>query len=286
MPDRVDEFFAYARERESIRIRREQQGQKPPWTDDLVLQRYRFCNVFREDDATTRWFRLHVRGPMKDRHDVIFATMCFRMFNRAQTGQVLLEERLFTDWGARIRLPETRARLLALKPLVTGAYMMKTPANMNKLDGTIYIINQFWRDRCKLFTFFSASRHGSKSLQEAHAHLMQYEYIGSFHAYEFVTDLAHTWALEGAPDIYHWASPGPGAKRGIYRVFGEYTNDQDKQLKYMRHLLLCSAEHKYWPQNWRQWTMREVEHTLCEFDKYDRTKQGQGRPKQLFRSGQ
>ena len=31
------------------------------------------------------------------------------------------------------------------------------------------------------------------------------------------------------------------------------------------------------------WDMRTVEHTLCEFDKYERVRTGEGRPRQVFR---
>lgn len=29
--------------------------------------------------------------------------------------------------------------------------------------------------------------------------------------------------------------------------------------------------------------LREIEHSLCEFDKYERVRRGEGRPRQLFR---
>ncbi len=33
----------------------------------------------------------------------------------------------------------------------------------------------------------------------------------------------------------------------------------------------------------RPWEMREVEHTLCEFDKHERARLGQGRPRGVFK---
>jgi hypothetical protein len=51
-------YFALARERESIR-RGRLAGALPPWTHDPIFRQWRFCNVHRENDRTTIWFRDH-----------------------------------------------------------------------------------------------------------------------------------------------------------------------------------------------------------------------------------
>jgi hypothetical protein len=50
-------------------------------------------------------------------------------------------------------------------------------------------------------------------------------------------------------------------------------------------LLSASRLEHNWPHEWPAWEMREVEHTLCEFDKYERARLGEGRPKQRFNPG-
>ena len=70
---RIRTYFELAREREQIR-RRRLAGNPPPWTADPVLQRWRICNVRREDDRTTMWFREHVRDRLEGWR-VIEATM-------------------------------------------------------------------------------------------------------------------------------------------------------------------------------------------------------------------
>jgi hypothetical protein len=51
----ADQYFATAREREHIRIKR-MAGEPYPWSDDPVFRDWRFCNVHREHDKTTEWF--------------------------------------------------------------------------------------------------------------------------------------------------------------------------------------------------------------------------------------
>jgi hypothetical protein len=278
----VDHFFAYARERYNIKLRKENPKDNPPWTTDPVLQTYRFCNVFREDDRTTQWFAYHIRWPQSDYASVVLSTVIFRWFNRIETGQALLENNLLTDWNPK----RAKKALRPLSPLVTGAYMIKTPAKLSKLDGLIWCINNVWRERDSIQEELEAA----ETLEWAHSRLMQFPYLGSFMAYEIVTDLRHTAALEDATDILTWASAGPGAARGLGRVLcgdpDEYSYGsrahQEVMLMAMNHILTVSRRVKHWPMHWPRWEMREVEHTLCEFDKYERARLGEGRPKQRY----
>src|SRR5690349_267144 len=73
-------YFATATEREAIR-RRRLAGEPWPWTSDAVLSAWRFCNVHREHDKTTEWFRNEIRAKLTGLA-VIEACVIFRWFNR------------------------------------------------------------------------------------------------------------------------------------------------------------------------------------------------------------
>jgi hypothetical protein len=138
--------------------------------------------------------------------------------------------------------------------------------------------------------------------------LRQFPYLGSFHSYEIACDLRYTALLENAPDRCTWGNPGPGARRGLNRVHGRPLKEAQttsKCIAEMRELLEMSRDPNYWPQldkskkyfmlrsidmskelpqkprgrvdggEWPAWELREVEHTLCEFDKYSRVKLGE-----------
>lgn len=297
----VDRFFEYARERYQILLRR-QAGGPGPWTEDPILRRFQFCNVFREDDKTTQWFA-PIRQAYRGDPSILEATIIFRWFNRIETGQVLRDSNLLFNWNS----DRARADLKDLNPLVTGAYMIKTPPKMNKLEGLIWCIENVLGKRlvgrapisCRTRPIPVSCRskahelmkYGNGTLQEMTEWLQQFPYLGSFMAYEVATDLRHTSVLHHALDINSWANPGPGSARGWGRVeTGDpgVWNYQSRQHRAeiiggMRELLDLSREDRYWPSEWPKWEMREVEHTLCEFDKYERARLGQGRPKQLFR---
>jgi hypothetical protein len=277
-----DPFFSYARERYDMLLRR-RAGQPAPWTSDPILQKYRFCNVFREDDRTTEWFKLRVRDPLRHRSEVIFATIAFRWFNKVETCKILHQQGLLTSWDESM----VRTRLHGIKPLITGAYMIKTPAGMTKLEGLIDCINNVWEDRHSLVS----DLRNIGCLRLAHERLMVYPYLGSFMAYEVVTDLRHTTVLgDVRASASSWAAAGPGCARGLGRLLGNVrefnynsARDQKRMLAVMSELLVMSEQPEYWPAEWPRWEMRDIEHVSCETDKYERARLGTGAPKQLYR---
>jgi hypothetical protein len=284
----AEAFFAYAVKRESIRIRREA-GNPPPWTDDPILQQFRFCNVFREDDLTTRWFRENLRDPLKENPEkVIFATVAFRWFNRIKAGCVFADDLLEGRWDA-IDIKRRILDVMIDGPYVTGSFIVKTPNGMNKLDGVLWCINNVWRENARL----SADLYQTVSQEAAWTRLTQFPYLGDFMAYEVTTDLRHTCVGGQWNDLHTWANPGPGACRGLARVQGRPVDSYNRSrethrrqvIAGMQELLQLSRNPGVWPAHWCPWEMREVEHTLCEFDKYERARLGEGEPRQIFRSG-
>lgn len=277
-------FFAYARERYSIFLRRK--TAPAPWTQDPILQQYRFCNVFREDDTTTIWIKKNIRDPLKGDPRAVIALCTCRFFNRVSTLEAIAHILLDKGWDV------TRCRAQVAKltpPIVTSAYMLKTPAGMTKFEGIAQILEPIRASYKELWCKMGQSN----SLRESWNMLRQYDYVGNFMAYEVITDLRHTRVLRQATDIRTWASAGPGAARGLSRViyghvgeFNYHSDDEQTLLNQGMQQLLTASLGKLdlWPLDWPEWEMREVEHTLCEFDKYERARLGEGRPKQLFRS--
>lgn len=313
-------FLEFARERHRIYSRR-QHGQTAPWTEDPILQKFRFTNVFRELDATTIWFRENVRDPMRDQPEVLLATVLFRWFNRITTGEAIFcQSNLlgYPVWKLRDQDTEEWLSIVAdsIKsfcgdgPYVTGAYIIKTPDGLKKLDGVLWCVEQFmthknelslavkidvgWEEMAKLASHLGECENIEDpqpvSLEQMWEWLRQFPYLGDFMAYEIVTDLRHTALLENAPDICTWANPGPGAMRGMNRLL-----ERDKNYRQPKHAFVCEmrelldicATSPLWPINplGLPVEMRDIEHTLCEFDKYERVRTGEGRPRGVYRHG-
>jgi hypothetical protein len=272
----ADHFFETARERYRIRQRREVLGQPAPWTDDKIFRSWRFCNVHREHDKTTTWFRENVRQPLEDAGasnvEIVFATMAFRWFNRIETGEKILSS-LVGGWHE----DSVRTVLEGVKPITTGAYMIKTPTGLDKLEGVLWCISNGATYLPKIVPMWG------KSLQLAGRDLLGIEFLGGFLAYELITDLRHTKVLNQANDIMTWTNAGPGCARGLGwvvagrpDVFNRHNEkNQSEMLEIMYRLLMMSQDPNYWPQEWEPWDMREPEMWACEYDKYMRAKNGQ-----------
>lgn len=289
-PDQVRlDCFAYAREREKVRILKEA-GAPKPWTDDPILQNNRFCCVRREDDKVTRWFRENMRNVPRFSYSgasILLTTVAFRWFNKIEMGRLLSKSKVGLD-GGLFHGPTLKYLAEAnypKGPYVTGAYIVKTPDGKKKLDGVIWCIEQVAAHAENISD--AILRHGS--LEKAWELLISYPYLGPFMAYEVVTDLRHTRLLSTADDIMSWANPGPGCARGISRV---HTGDPEAynrsnfkhreiMMKEMQLMVEMSRDPELWPYLDRPWEMREAEHLFCETDKLTRAREG-GRMKQRY----
>lgn len=274
--EEVDRYLYWIEERESIRRKKEDADADPPWTEDEIFKTFKFCQVYREDDRTTRWFAAHIRRPLSTEPEVIMATIIFRFFNLIETGRTLLEHNLHLDWNREKAIEEVGKQ----PKWVTGAYIVKTPNRMNKVTGVAECVTHIWVERERLVS----SLEKMTTLQEAWEFLLQYPYIGPFVAYEIVTDLRHTYVLDEATDICSWANAGPGAMRGLNRLTGrplgfcKRSHDWNKEMQEL--YVICQEELRI---KYRMpFEMREVEGGLCEFDKYSRILKGEGRTRSVY----
>jgi hypothetical protein len=281
------EFFAFARKRHEIYLRR-RAGDPWPWTDDHVLRTYSFTNVFRELDRTTIWFRENVRDALRDRPEVLLATVVFRVFNRVTTGEVIFrggDDSVFARFlktGDTADMRHAIVGALGVGPFFTGAYCVAAPAGYSKLDGMLLVLTQFaeessWREEARKWRSAEAPL-----LRDACLWFKQWAFFGGFTSYEVVTDLRHTALLSRAADIMSWCNIGPGSRRGLDAVRGRRRDKETDEVGEVQSILQDSLRPDCWPSDWPRWEMRDAEHTLCEFYKYERTRLGGAPPRNLY----
>jgi hypothetical protein len=167
--------------------------------------------------------------------------------------------------------------------LYTGAYMLN--AHGTKPDDpkdkafftTKLVLDSAWRDRGTVDLAFSG-RH----MKDAWHSLLPHHGWGPFTAYEVVCDARYTRYGERWIDTNTWANAGPGAKRGLNRLMGRPLKEpwaSTSSLVAMR--LYFEALVPRWPYE-PALELREIEHCLCEFDKYERARLGEGRPRSKY----
>jgi alpha-glutamyl/putrescinyl thymine pyrophosphorylase clade 1 len=274
------EFLAFIKERHAIYERR-LAGKSKPWTKDPILQQYRFCNMYRELDTVTIWLRENWRGPWKHDHNVWFAMVVARVVNWPDSLYDLaaaIHNGKKIHWNPREFVREMDARKTRGEKVWTGAYMIHADAAPGLSKAAYYaerVLTPIWDSR-KEAPF--------DSLASFHKWLMQFRDMGSFMAAQVVADVKYTLLLAEAKDWWTWAAPGPGSLRGLSRVeFGDlgtkYTDaawrDALAELKAKIDPMLAKA-------GMPRMHAQDLQNCLCEFDKYQRVLNGEGRPRSKY----
>jgi len=83
---KLDDLWWWINERHRIYLLRKQEPDQPPWTQDPVLQKYRFTNVFRQLDRTTQTLNrvLAEDGSDLSRVATLANIWIFRLFGREE----------------------------------------------------------------------------------------------------------------------------------------------------------------------------------------------------------
>jgi hypothetical protein len=265
---RVEDFNDFMVERHNIFIRKEINNDPYPWSNDAILTDYSFCNVYRELDRVTIWIRENWREPYADHPNLPFAMAVARQINWPDT----LEEIGFpTEWRPQHVKNIMQDRMANKQKVYTGAYMLTGTLGGTKVEQTVDKI------LTPLYANFPCD---FSSIENSWKSFLPYAGFSDFMSYEVVTDLRHTKWLKNAPDIMTWANPGPGAMRGLNRIFGRPLDSKQKKPLFIQEMrdLLALLNNEPLPLE-----MRDIEHCLCEFDKYERARLGQGRPRAKYK---
>lgn len=293
-PDMLYRYIGFINERHMIYMKKKT-GWKYPWTEDPILCEYKFTNIFRELDRGTIWYAENIREPYKDHPELFFHTCAYRMINYYPTYEDILKQLgFFNDFSATAFSKVMRDRKACGLKVFTGAHLLTGTLGGDKINQVVNVgLQSIWDSRHEV------EPQEGDTLEKAFNRLMQGKLygMGPFIAYEIITDLRHTRYLKGASDIKLWANPGPGAKRGIERLCKVFWHKSDGTSKPKISKSNRPTDKDYidvmrWLQHYCNekngmhvptMEMRDVEHSLCEFDKYERARLGQGRPRQKYR---
>ena len=86
-----DSYWRFAAERQHVFFRRLKRL-PPPWTDDPILQTYKFTNAYRASDRVSQYLirRVIYRDDLPDDPaEVVFRVLLFKLFNRIETWELL-----------------------------------------------------------------------------------------------------------------------------------------------------------------------------------------------------
>lgn len=293
VPTKVfDAYWYFAAERQNIFFKR-WNGMPCPWTEDLILQSYKFTNAYRASDRVSQFLIKNViYGNSLSARDILFRILLFKIFNRIDTW-LILEQKLgtisFRNFSFE-KYDKILSKLITQKAIYSAAYIMPS-------GGGCFGYSRKHQNHLAMLNLMMNSEMGKniekiKSMQELFLKLREFPMIGDFLAYQYATDINYS-------ELTHYSEmsfvmPGPGAYSGIAKCFSNFgglseidlinivAERQDEEFE-RRGIIFKNL----WG---RKLQLIDCQNLFCEIDKYSRvafpdirTKQARNKIKQKFR---
>ena len=211
-------FWRFAEERQEVFYRR-LAGSPAPWTTDPIIARHKFTNAYRASDRVSQYLiRNVIYEGDQTTQEVFFRTILFKLFNKIETWE-LLKDRLgavtYADYSfSRYDQVLTEA-LLSGTRIYSAAYIM--PSGKTSFGHSYKHRNHLKLLERMMEHETSDQIINAPSAQHAYEILRSYPTIGSFLAYQFVTDLNYSELTDFSE--MEFVVPGPGAIDGIRKCF-------------------------------------------------------------------
>lgn len=224
----LERLLYWIETRESIRLKKEA-GEKPPWTDDEILQSYRFCNCRRMDDRVSKWLLENWYQPFFNHRNILPACALARFIN-LPSSLVAITDWVFRSGGldpAWSKITNTLRSLKAQGPIFNGAYMVRGNDGMDKVECVVdYYVKPLVENKVGYY---------SNSMELTWEGILASYGMGSFMAGQITADLR--WAADGEwEDRMDWAPIGPGSKKGMNYLHGRPAKAPLSQEKFLKEL--------------------------------------------------
>lgn len=216
----LDTYWKFGAERLAMYLRRFSQPQGP-WTDDPILQTYRFTNSYRAADRVSQYLIRNVqyagdRSP--DPTEVIFRTLIFKIFNKIETWELIENQAGPISWQSFDLSAVDNVLHRAMtngSAIYSAAYIMPNPAlgSVKKHSNHLKLIDGLIKEG------FAAKILAARSLQQLFELLVAVDSFGPFLAFQLAIDLNYSDVLSFDEDEF--VVPGPGALDGISKCFSD-----------------------------------------------------------------
>lgn len=276
-----DTYWKFAAERQNV-FNKRVRGESGPWTDDPVLQTYKFTNAYRASDRVSQYLIKNViYSGEHSPEDTIFRILLFKIFNKIETWE-LLQHGVGDDITlSNFDVPKFSRLLEAAKAhkgtIYSAAYIM--PSGTTSKGERTGSKHQFHLELLKSLdkSGFYWQLSEAKSMEDGFKLLLSLPSIGSFLAYQYITDLNYSEHFNFSEQEF--VVPGPGARDGIrkcFEDFGDFSETDiikmmsDEQDEHFSRLGLSFRS--LWG---RPLQLIDCQNLFCEVDKYSRVKHPQ-----------
>lgn len=292
-------------ERYKIHIKKDVYKLPAPWTDDKILQQYRFTNVRREHDRETIWLLKHISHNRElSYRNKILNSVLFRLFNKHETAELFKMPIDFKHFE-----PEDYRQLIEGVQKDNPKYVFFTSAFYT--SGLKWCIQKYIKNEknvpmrvLKFANYLAHDKFLTKleacyDQKEAFDFINGYDGLGRFLAYQIFVDFTYIKSFAFSENEFTIA--GPGCRSGLNYVFDDFDDlTYEEALFWLRDNFndLCDERRHEWPLDlkWnpgklfcdltpydRKMNLMSLEICHCEISKYIRALEGTGRPHLIYK---
>lgn len=287
-----DYYWIFAKKRQDVFFSRVA-GESYPWSNDPILNTYKFTNAYRASDRVSQYLIKNVIYKGDDSaKEVFFRIILFKLFNKIETWELLqdsfkeisLETYSFDNYDKVLSKAMSEGR-----SIYSAAYIMPS-------RGITSIHSKKHRMHLELVEkMLSDGLHkkivDAKSLSEVYQLLLTYPGIGKFLAFQYAIDLNYSELINF--NEMDFVVAGPGARNGILKCFNDTAGFSDEDIiKYVAENQDREFERLdliFKSLYGRALQLIDCQNLFCEVDKYSRVKlpefsirTGRSRIKQKF----
>ena len=269
-----DTYWKFAAKRQEVFFNR-MSGSDSPWTDDSIIQKYKFTNAYRASDRVSQYLIRHViyENEHYTPEDQCFRILFFKLFNKIETWDYVkdaLGEITYSSYNYDRYNDLLLKKIESKDKIYSAAYIMPSGKSCfgfdKKHQNNLKLLEYMMK------TGFSKKIAEAKSLKELYEILLGYPTLGKFLAFQFAIDINYSELCDFSEMSFVIA--GPGAQNGIKKCFGDlkgytyedvikYTAErQDEEFK-KRGIHFKSLFG-------RELQLIDCQNLFCETDKYAR----------------
>ena len=268
-----DAYWQFAYNRQEV-FYRKLSNEPQPWTDDPIIQRYRFTNPYRVTDRVSQYLVKNVIYG-KDSltpEDKLFRILLFKIFNKIDTWEYLefkLGEINYSHYNEQIYSKLLDELVENNFKIYSAAYIM--PSGVSSFGYTKKHRNNLALLSHMFSNGISRKVAQSKSLQELYQLLLSFPTIGSFLAFQYAIDINYSELCDF--DEMSFVVAGPGAKSGIEKCFNLRRYDYTDAIRFVADKQEEEFEkrgYKFRTLFGRKLQLIDCQNLFCETDKYTR----------------
>ena len=252
--DPVESFFDFCKERENIRISREN-GEDFPWSKDEIFQNGRFLNVFREDDRVSKSIIKFAGNLNEDPSKLINAVFFARWCNRQEVLDELTPEDLNNPENLKNKLesidPWCNETAYPVEPVTWGG------KQYSRIDAATKL---FYEVQDSLLNILESS---NKSVINATNNInKEFQMQNDFPIFMAVIDIA--WFRPDIIPIESEVPTGIGAVAYLDRLQNHLGLSSHQEVGEK----MIELQKTYWPEAKRGFNPIDIEYLACECRKY------------------